>query len=219
MSRKELSKSEVEEIVEEKIRRIFNLTYNTRVPFEPMEKEVMPYIHPDVGFTDGWQEGRGKPFYSVGMRGFHSLCNFDCDIFQSSVSINKSQTKGRAIVDGVMNIHLTRFWTYPLRIIIVYQFELTNINSETREVKFLIKEQEEMWSFSDMITAFPVVGYLYRLIFRRVFAQGFLLACRMGAQLQTLAGADVATGKNWNQEELKNEPSLASPSGALPNLW
>jgi hypothetical protein len=214
-----MKRAQVIEELEKKFKTIFNVSYNTNVPIPVMEKEMLPYLHEDIGFKDAWQEGRGIKGYVDGMHGFHSMFTFESEIYQVSVALDKDGKSGRAIVDGVMNIKpLKWFWVYALRVIIVYHFDVISIDN--KEIKFVIRDHEEMWSFGDMIRSVPVIGYLYSFWFRRLFAYGFNLACRFFWRCQKLLGTDVATGKNWDGRELLVEVDLNGPKErARDNLW
>ena len=88
-----------------------------------------------------------------------------------------------AIADGIMQLKLFEpIVTYPLRTIVVFDFVVTDPGGGGREPKFLIRVHEEMWSFADMIAAVPGVGWLYRNVFRRGFAYGFLGASWLTAR-------------------------------------
>ncbi len=77
----------------------------------------MPYLAPDVTFTDPWLTAHGRGRFRIGLRGFHCVIRFDFDIFQLAVTLNERGDGGRVIVDGVMNLRQLRFYTYPLRTI------------------------------------------------------------------------------------------------------
>jgi hypothetical protein len=85
-------------------------------------------------------------------------------------------------VDGVMNLRQLRFYTYPLRTILVYDFAVTADGLRIRRL-------EEMWSFADMIANAPLlVGRLYQGAFRPLagafFVRAFRLACAVRAVLE-----------------------------------
>jgi hypothetical protein len=157
--------------LEERFRRLTTLLYDTRVPAQVLDEEVLPFIAEDVSFTDPWQRGTGRETYRRGAAGFHCLFSFDFDIFQLNVQLEEGNQRGRAIVDGVMNLKQLRWlYTYPLRTILVYDFTL----APGGEGRPLIHAHEEMWSLGDMIDAIPLVGRFYTSVFRRAFSDGFL---------------------------------------------
>ncbi len=157
--------------LQDTFRKISQLLYDTKVPPEVLEREVMPFIAEDVVFVDPWQEGGRRDRYRLGLAGFHRMLKFDLDLFQVNVTLDEPAGKGRAIADGVMNLRLLEpLLTYPLRTVLVYEFTLEP------EGHFLIHRHEEMWSLGDMIEAVPLLGKLYAKGFRKAFSQGFLFA-------------------------------------------
>jgi hypothetical protein len=155
-------------------RKLSLLLYDTRVPVEVLEAQVMPYIADDVVFTDPWQTGSGRENYRLGLAGFHRLLRFRLDPVQVSVQLNANGDQGRAMVDAVMHLELLApLYTYPLRTILVYDFRLDASGTPQ------ICSHEEMWSIADMLASVPAVGWGYRRIFRTLFCRGFLLASRL----------------------------------------
>lgn len=162
--------------LEERFRKVSELLYDTRVPSDVLNEEVMPFVGEDIVFVDPWQTGGGREVYQRGAAGFHCMLRFDFDITQINVQLDEDQRKGRAIVDGVMNLkQLSWLYTYPLRTILVYDFTL-EAPSEDGEPLPVIHKHEEMWSLGDMIEAVPGVGWLYARLFRPAFSHGFLAA-------------------------------------------
>jgi hypothetical protein len=160
--------------LQEQFRQLSTFLYDTSVSAEVLEREVMPFIADDVVFVDPWQQGGGRDHYRLGLAGFHRMLKFDLDLFQVNVTLDEGAGKGRAIVDGVMNLRLLEpLLTYPLRTILVYDFTLTEAGG------FLIHRHEEMWSLGDMIEAVPLFGWFYKNVFRKGFSKGFLLASRL----------------------------------------
>jgi hypothetical protein len=160
--------------LEERFRRMTELLYDTRVPAQMLDEEVVPFMAEDVTFTDPWQRGAGLETYRRGAAGFHCMFSFDFDIYQLNVQLEEGNQKGRAIVDGVMNLRqLSWLYTYPLRTILVYDFTLQRSGGEVRP---LVHAHEEMWSLGDMIAAVPLVGWVYTKLFRKGFSHGFLAA-------------------------------------------
>ncbi|MBK7862202.1 MAG: nuclear transport factor 2 family protein [Archangiaceae bacterium] len=156
--------------------RLTTLLYDTEVPMETLEAEVMPYIADDVKFTDPWQSESGREQYRAGLAGFHRMFRFHLDTYQVGVRLDPDGKTGRAIVDSVMHLkQLAPLLTYPLRTILVYDFRVEGGRP-------LIYAHEEMWSFGDMLAAVPVVGPLYARGFRKLFARGFLLASRLATR-------------------------------------
>jgi hypothetical protein len=162
--------------IEERLRELTLLMYDTSVPIPVLEERVIPYLAPDVEFVDPWLVSRGKDRFVTGLRGFHCVIRFDFDISQLSVSLDAPNGRARALVDGVMNLRQVPFYTYPLRTILVYELALT--------AGLQIERLEEMWSFGDMIANAPfLVGRLYRGVFRPAagafFAAAFRLSCAL----------------------------------------
>jgi hypothetical protein len=156
--------------LERHFRRMTELLYDTRVPAHVLDEEVVPFLAEDVTFTDPWQRGSGRETYRRGAAGFHCMFSFDFDIFQLNVQLDEGHQRGRAIVDGTMNLKQLRWlYTYPLRTILVYDFTLVGNRP-------LVHAHEEMWSLGDMIDAIPGVGRFYTSVFRRAFSYGFLAA-------------------------------------------
>jgi hypothetical protein len=163
--------------LEERFRRMTELLYDTRVPAHVLEKEVVPFLTEDVTFIDPWQQGAGRETYRRGAAGFHCMFSFDFDIYQLNVQLEQGHQKGRAIVDGVMNLkQLSWLYTYPLRTILVYDFILPSPAVSGGEVRPLVYAHEEMWSLGDMIAAIPLAGWVYKNLFRKGFTHGFLAA-------------------------------------------
>ncbi len=163
--------------LESRFREISHLLYDTNVPMDVLDAQVMPFIADDVTFVDPWQTGSGRERYRLGLAGFHRMMRFHLDPVQVSVQLAAGGDKGRAIVDGVM--HLRQFaplLTYPLRTILVYDFRLDAAGTPS------IFFHEEMWSIGDMLAAVPFAGKLYERVFRKVFARGFLLASRLATR-------------------------------------
>jgi hypothetical protein len=161
--------------LEERFRRMTQLLYDTSVPARVLDEEVLPFLSEDVSFTDPWQRGAGRETYRRGAAGFHCMFSFDFDIFQLNVQLDEGQKKGRAIVDGVMNLkQFSWLYTYPLRTILVYDFTLVRSTAPGGDVIPLVYAHEEMWSLGDMIAAVPGVGWVYKNLFRKAFSYGFL---------------------------------------------
>lgn len=98
-----MDRTQVVEYLEKKTKDLFNLLYNTDVPIEALDAEVLPYIHENVGFKDPWQEGRGKGGYREGMRGFHCQFYFDCDLFQVGHRDRSHRIASRAVASHGFN--------------------------------------------------------------------------------------------------------------------
>ena len=161
--------------LEERFRQLTHLLYDTRVPEHVLDEQLAPFLGEDVRFIDPWQTGAGRDTYRRGAAGFHCMLRFDFDITQLNVQLDEGQRKGRAIVDGVMNLRqFSWLYTYPLRTILVYDFTLEA--SEGGALRPVIHKHEEMWSLGDMIEAVPGVGWVYAKLFRPAFSRGFLAA-------------------------------------------
>jgi hypothetical protein len=174
------SKLSVREL-EERFRTLSQLMYTTSVPLSTLETEVIPYLAPNITFTDPWLRARGFGKYRTGLRGFHCIIHFDFDVFQLNVQLNEQRDGGRAIVDGIMNLRQLGFYSYPLRTILVYDFVMTDGGES-----FQIVNHEEMWSFADMIQNAPLVGRLYekfRFVSGYFFTAMFWLGCAVKTRL------------------------------------
>jgi hypothetical protein len=55
--------------LERKFTSITKALYTTSVPYDVLEKDVMPYIADDFIFKNPWQDGGDKNMYSIGMKG------------------------------------------------------------------------------------------------------------------------------------------------------
>jgi hypothetical protein len=163
--------------LEERFRRMTELLYDTRVPFQVLNEEVLPFLDENVCFTDPWQRATGREKYRLGVAGFHCMFSFDFDIYQLHVQLEEGTRKGRAIVDGVMNLKQLRWlYTYPLRTLLVYDFTLSSPTAPGEDLEPLIHAHEEMWSLGDMIEVIPLVGWAYTSLFRKGFSYAFLAA-------------------------------------------
>ncbi len=164
--------------VEDQIRELTLLMYDTRVPLPVLDQRVQPRLAPSVVFEDPWVRVHGRRRFMTGLHGFHCVIRFDFDIFQLAVELNARGDGGRAIVDGVMNLRQLVVYTYPLRTTLVYDFTLTE--GEGLQITRL----EEMWSFGDMIASAPLlVGRFYQDVFRpaagHFFLAAFWLSCAL----------------------------------------
>ena len=174
---------ELIEKLEAHFRRLTHVLYDTDVPAPEVDEQVRPWLDEDISFIDPWQHGVGLAKYRLGLAGFHTMLKFHFELAQLNVTYDPSTQRGRAIVDGVMQLKLLApVLVYPLRTILVFDFAVTDEGGEGRDVRFLIRAHEEMWSFADMIAAVPGVGFLYRNVFRRGFAYGFLGASWLTAR-------------------------------------
>src|SRR5262249_8757521 len=95
-----------------KIRELTLLLYDTSVPLATLEERVVPYLSPRVAFIDPWIIARGRRKFRIGLRGFHCAIRFDFEIKQLAVELDGR--RGRALVEGVMNLRQLRVYTYPL---------------------------------------------------------------------------------------------------------
>jgi hypothetical protein len=168
--------------LEARFRQLTDLLYDTRVPPERLEQEVLPFLDEAVTFKDPWQSGGGRDAYSLGMRGFHAMFDFCFEFHQVSVALDQPGSGGRALVDGVMHLRPSSLvLTYPLRTILRYDFTLPS-PAEASGAGLRITAHEEMWSVGDMIEAIPLVGRIYARAFRPAFARGFLAASRLASR-------------------------------------
>lgn len=180
-------------LLEDRFRHLTLALYDTTVPPTRVDEEVRPYLDDHVSFVDPWQTAAGVRKYRLGAAGFHCMFRFDFEIFQVNVQLDGPGRSGRAIVDGVMNLkQLSRIYVYPLRMILVFDFDITEHDTARGEVRFRIRAHEEMWSFGDMLAALPVLGWLYSKLFRPGFSYAFLgasyLSCRARRMLPELLG-------------------------------
>jgi hypothetical protein len=168
--------------LEAKLRHLTGLLYDTRVPPQRLEAEVLPHLAEEVIFKDPWQVASGRDKYAVGMKGFHAMFDFRFEFHQVSVSLDAQGSGGRALVDGVMHLwQSSRVLTYPLRTILRYDFTLAS-PAEATGPRLQITAHEEMWSLGDMLEALPLVGRFYAGAFRPAFARGFLVASRLASR-------------------------------------
>jgi hypothetical protein len=171
--------------LEAKFHHLTDLLYDTRVPPQRLEDEVLPLLTEEVTFKDPWQVGAGRDRYAVGMKGFHAMFDFRFEFHQVCVSLDAEATRGRALVDGVMHLwQSSRLFTYPLRTILRYDFTLASPDGAAPPL-LQISAHEEMWSLGDMIEALPLVGRIYAGAFRPAFARGFLVASRLASRWQS----------------------------------
>lgn len=165
----------------ERFRSLAALMYDTSIDPAHVDAELAPLLAKDVLFTDPWQQGRGRANYRLGAAGFHAMFRFDLDLAQVGIQLSEGGDKGRAILEGVMNLRpLGPWYTYPLRTILIYDFSVTDAHKSPPGI--LIHAHEEMWSLADMIEAIPLTGWVYRRAFRPTFAQGFLAASWLAAR-------------------------------------
>lgn len=161
--------------LEARFREVTLLLYDTSVPPAELSERLAPYMAEDIVFVDPWQTGGGRETYRRGAEGFHRMLRFDFDITQLNVQLEEGQTRGRVLVDGIMNLkQFSWLYTYPLRTFLVYEFSLERTGDG--QVQPRIHFHEEMWSLGDMIAAVPGVNWFYTKVFRPAFSVGFLAA-------------------------------------------
>jgi hypothetical protein len=153
--------------LEQQFTRLTQILYDTSVPLAVLEREVDPYLAPNIQFIDPLARVRGHQRFKTGLRGFHCSIFFDFDITQLHVRMNERGDGGRAIVDGIMNLRQLQVYTYPLRTILVYEF-VTIEDSPGFQITLL----EEMWSLGDLIQNAPLIGPVYD---RARFVSGYIL--------------------------------------------
>lgn len=138
--------------LEMRLRRIATLMYDTGVSLEQLEAEVVPYFADGIGFKDPVLSARGRSKVRVGMRGFHCAFRFELDIHQMTVDART----GRALIDATMNLRSIPGYCYPLRTMLVYDFDV-DASGEPR-----ITHIEEIWSLGDLVANAPLgVGAIY----------------------------------------------------------
>src|SRR5262249_55839349 len=130
------------EELRERFATLTRVMYDTGVPPSRLEREVFPYIAPDIVFFDPLVRTRGARIFRIGRLGFHCLARFDFDIFQ--MDVKRTAQGGRVLVDGVMNLRNLIIYTYPLRTILAIDFVFTEGGRS-----FAITRLEEMWSLGD----------------------------------------------------------------------
>jgi hypothetical protein len=167
--------------LEERLRTIVGLMYDTRVPLDVLDEKVCPYLAPGVGFVDPWIRARGFQRFRAGLRGFHCAFRFELDVHQLAAQVSPDGRRGRALVEGMMNLRSVPGLVYPLRTILVLEFDV-GADGEPR-----LTDLEEMWSLADMIRHLPGgIGRLYQDVFRvwsgRFFSGFFWLACKLRGQ-------------------------------------
>jgi hypothetical protein len=143
-----------------------HLLYDTSVPVAVLREKVYPHLAEDITFRDPWVRGSGLAQIWTGLRGFHAIIRFTFDILQITVNLD-DRGRGRVLVDGVMNLNQLVVYTYPLRTILVYEFEISPDGES-----FQITSLEEMWSLGDLIQNVPVVGRAYE-VFR--WTSGYII--------------------------------------------
>lgn len=176
-------RADVVEDLEQHFKRLTHALYDTDVPVPEVDALLKPYLADNVSFVDPWQHGVGLAKYRLGLAGFHTMLKFHFELAQVSVKYEPSTRSGRALVDGVMQLKLLApLYVYPLRTILAFDFVVTDEGGEGKPVQFCIGAHEEMWSFADMIAALPLLGPVYRKVFRPGFAAGFLGASWLTAR-------------------------------------
>ena len=169
--------------LEARLRHLATLLYDTGVPAAQVDAEVLPHCDEQIVFTDPWQQGGGVARYRLGLAGFHAMLKFDFAISQLNVTLDEEGRRGRAIVDGVMQLRLLEpLLTYPLRTILVFDFAVTDEGRGEAPVGFRITNHEELWSFGDMLAAVPAFGWAYTKLFRPGFARAFLAASYLSSK-------------------------------------
>lgn len=184
-------RADVIEELEAHFKRLTHALYDTDVPAPEVDAQLRPHLDAHVSFVDPWQHGVGSSKYRLGLAGFHTMLKFHFELAQVSVKYEPSTRSGRALVDGVMQLKLLApLYVYPLRTILVFDFVVDDEGGEGRPLKFTIHAHEEMWSFADMIAALPLLGTLYRKVFRPGFALGFLGASFLSARAKGVLPRD-----------------------------
>ena len=167
--------------LEQEFRKLTLLMYDTNVPLDVLKAEVHPHLAEGIEFIDPCIRASGLEKFKVGLYGFHCAFLFDFDIRQLDVTMNERGDGGRVMVDGTMNLRTLRFYSYPLRTFLVYDFVLT-----ANEQRFAITRQEEMWSIGDMLQNAPVLGQFYagfRFVSGYFFTAAFWLASAVATRV------------------------------------
>lgn len=158
------------------------MLYDTSVPLDQLDREVIPHMAPDIEFLDPWVHVRGLEAFRTGLRGFHCAIHFDFDVLQVAVQRSFGGEKARVIVDGVMNLRQLQVYVYPLRTTLVYDVALSDDAKS-----FTVERLDEMWSLGDLIANVPVAGRAYdlgRRAWGRFFQVTFGLACAVMTHLR-----------------------------------
>lgn len=173
---------EVDAWLRERFTRLTHLLYDTQVPLDVLEREVIPLLSPDIEFLDPWVHIRGRDVFRAGLRGFHCVIDFDFDIRQVAVQRDFGGERARVIVDGTMHLRQLQVYTYPLRTTLVFDARLAD---DARS--FEIERLDEMWSLGDLFANVPVAGGLYdagRRAWGRFFTGAFRLGCAIATRLR-----------------------------------
>ena len=173
---------EVDAELRARFTRLTHLLYDTRIPLDVLDREVIPLCAPDIEFVDPWVHVRGRDVFRTGLRGFHCVIHFDFDVLQVAVQRSFGGEKARVIVDGVMQLRQLQVYTYPLRTTLVFDVALSD---DARS--FQIERLDEMWSLGDLFANVPVVGRAYdlgRRAWGRFFQGAFGLACAVATRLR-----------------------------------
>lgn len=177
--------------LERRFTELTHLLYDTGVTLDVLDERVLPAIADDVEFVDPWVHVRGKRPFTAGLRGFHCVIRFDFTIHQLTVDIDEDGRRGRALVDGIMNLRQLVVYTYPLRTILVYEFSLAGDPPRP-----MIHRIEEMWSLGDLVANLPVIGRIYdsrRWGWGALFVALFRASCAVATRLRPrLLGAPEA---------------------------
>jgi len=187
---------DIKHMLNKEFRDIVHMQYHTDIDPMEIETKLAHKIAQAITFRDFWQIGQGRDSYLMGLKGFHTMLKLRFKIIQSNIQLRNisndiklhrykkeheemkmAKCAGRFMADGIMYLHLLEKIgiVYPLRTILVYDFLITRLSPEDREVDYVITHHEEMWSLSDMIEAIPGIGRIYDG-FRRLFCFGFLTA-------------------------------------------
>lgn len=184
-----MDRERLQRLIEERIRQLTLLLYDTRVPPAQVDEEVAPHLAPGVRFTDPWQQAAGRAKYRLGLAGFHQMLRFDFEVAHVHVQLDAAGRTARAVVDGVNQLRLFEpLVTYPLRTILVYDLRVT----DPKAGRFVITSHEELWSLADMLAALPLLGEVYTKLFRPGFAWGFLAASWLTGRVRERLGLRAA---------------------------
>ncbi|WP_437276140.1 hypothetical protein WME90_33515 [Sorangium sp. So ce375] len=142
--------------LEDRFRRLSHLMYDTRVPIATLEKEVYPYLARGIEFVNPWRRVRGIETYQVGLSGVRGGCRFDLDVSQLNVRLFELRDAGRALVDSTLYLRPFPRCTYPVRVILTYDFDMIDGGES-----FEITRHEEMWRIGDILRSAPLLGRSY----------------------------------------------------------
>uniref|UniRef100_A0A915ENS7 Uncharacterized protein n=1 Tax=Ditylenchus dipsaci TaxID=166011 RepID=A0A915ENS7_9BILA len=171
--------------LEKKFGELHDVLYPTNVPNDVIESKAMPYVAEDVVFHDPWNMITGKTKYLLAMKGYHNIHKNGVDI-------------GRCMVDGTMYLQMAYVYKCPLRVIVVYDFRVLDADHPNGP-KFEIFNQQEMWSYMEMIQGIPIIGWIHKNVCRPVSGQLFVAASYLSCMIKGTIKKPDEEQENMNQ--------------------